>query len=114
MKEATIQKYIVGYLDAALSPQAIVCHIPNGLGRLSYNQGRNAKAMGLLAGAADLLVIDRGLTVFLEVKNETGRQTARQKEFEVLCTAQSIGYYIVRSIDDAKHAIITEGLIDGN
>lgn len=55
-----------------------------------------------ITGTADIILIDGGLAVFLEVKTKTGRQSPSQKEFEKKVTDAGAQYFIVRSVDDVQ------------
>lgn len=60
-------------------------------------------------GASDIicLILYRGINIslFLEVKTATGRQSKSQKIFEDMINYTGGNYYIVRSIDDVIDAI---------
>jgi hypothetical protein len=59
------------------------------------------KKMGLLPGAADLVVLSDQVH-FIEVKTPTGRQTDTQWAFEQVVKVHGHHYHIVRSLDDVK------------
>lgn len=111
MRESNIQKHIVSFLHTVLAADAIVMHIPNGLGKLGIRQGVQAKAMGLLAGAPDLQILLPGASViFLEVKNEKGRQSPGQKQFEANARKLGFTYHVVRSLDDVRKALVENNI----
>jgi hypothetical protein len=111
MKEANVQKHLVSYLYATLPSDALIIHIPNGLGKISMRAGVQAKAMGLMAGVADLMVLLPGpKCIFIEVKNEKGRQSPAQKAFEANATALGFVYIVARSIDDVRMGLAACGV----
>lgn len=61
--------------------------------------------IGVVAGVADLFLTVKKKPIFVEVKTPGGKQEPEQKDFEKLCKAMGIPYYIVRSLDDFKKLI---------
>lgn len=53
-------------------------------------------------GVADIILIDGGHAVFLEVKTKTGRQSPHQKEFQALVEEAGAEYFVVRSVEDVQ------------
>lgn len=85
--------------------------VPNeALGKIKYRGDRNRmmrlKAMGLLAGAPDLVVVLPNAVVFMEVK-AGGFQSEKQIEFQERAESLGYKYVVVRSKDDALAAIAT-------
>ena len=52
-------------------------------------------------GVSDLLVMGKGVSVFLEIKKPGGVQSDSQKEFHQLCIDCSCYYFITTSPEDA-------------
>ena len=69
----------------------------------------NRKAVGLVAGVSDTILLWRGRALLIEFKTPTGRQSAKQKEWQARVEAAGFRYYIVRSVEDFKQLI--EGII---
>lgn len=69
----------------------------------------NRKAVGLVAGVSDTIFLWRGKAHLIEFKTPTGRQSAKQKEWQEKAEAQGFSYHIVRSLEDFKQLI--EGII---
>ncbi len=65
--------------------------------------------MGVHTGFADLIVISSGRVLFLEVKSQTGRLRKSQEVFRDTVCAQSFGWALVRSVDDALGALADHG-----
>ena len=69
----------------------------------------NRKAVGLVAGVSDTIFLWRGKALLIEFKTPTGRQSAKQKEWQEKVETQGFSYHIVRSVEDFKQLI--EGII---
>ena len=81
-----------------------VFSVPNGT-RLKPTQARIAKAEGLMAGVADLVImLPKGQIVFAELKNPNGkgRQSAEQKAFERCARALGFEYKIWQDWADVE------------
>lgn len=65
------------------------------------------KAMGLVSGVSDTILIYNGHVYCFEFKTEIGRQSKDQKEFEDQATEQGARYYLIRSADQFKMLINT-------
>lgn len=88
-------------------PRGLIMSVPNG-GRRDKKEAMKLKATGLLAGAADLILIYNGKVLFMEVKTDTGRQSDSQVDFEHRIHDNGLKYYIVRSLDEAKELVMRE------
>lgn len=53
-------------------------------------------------GVADITVFHKGSVFYIEVKNEKGKQSDLQGEFESSCRCHGVRYYIARSLDDVR------------
>jgi len=69
----------------------------------------NRKAVGLVAGVSDTIFLWRGKALLIEFKTPTGKQSAKQQEWQERAEAQGFRYYIVRSLEDFQELI--RGLI---
>ena len=58
------------------------------------------QGVGSRKGFPDLTAMKNGRTVYIEVKTETGKQSAYQKEFERICKEHGCTYIIARSVKD--------------
>lgn len=82
--EQGLQAAIVELFHAlGVFKRALVFSVPNEGKRTKTTAGR-LKAMGMLPGIADLVLVHDGLAFFLEVKMPRGRLSRRQKEFRDL------------------------------
>ena len=56
-----------------------------------------------LPGEPDLTLFTRtGITIFIEIKTPTGKQSKKQKHFQELIESYGFAYIILRSVDQAK------------
>lgn len=81
-----------------------VFSVPNGT-RLKPSQARIAKAEGLMAGVADLVImLPKGQIVFVELKNPNGKgcQSGAQKEFQLCCKSLGFEYKIWNSWEEVE------------
>jgi hypothetical protein len=58
-------------------------------------------------GMSDLILFKDNSTIFVEVKNEKGKQSEIQKYIQKQIEQQNFEYYIVRSLDEFKNIIET-------
>lgn len=114
-REGQIQRSIVAWLKLVLPPECIVHACANE----SHLSGRAAmlatvkkKSAGQVTGFPDLLVLPFASAgaLFLEVKAKGGRLSEAQKD--VHSALRRLGYpvVVVRSIDDAREALIALGV----
>ena len=94
MKEQRIQYEIVMWLQ---SNGYYFFSVPNEAARKG-----NFQATGMRAGVSDLVLVLPGKVIFVEVKNEIGRQRPGQKLFQEKVTALGHQYVVVRSVQDMK------------
>ena len=78
--EAQIQRALVEHLRLRAKPDVLWLHCPNGERRDPIT-GAKLKHMGVLAGAADLLLWHGGNSFALELKSPGGRLSEAQLEF---------------------------------
>ena len=65
----------------------------------------NRKAVGLVAGVSDTIFLWRGKALLIEFKTPTGKQSAKQKEWQAKAEAQGFSYHIVRSLEGFQDLI---------
>ena len=96
--EFTIQVEIVDYCRK----NNIICFsVPN---EATRNNSKYIKS-GVLAGVSDLICINDGKVLFIELKDYKGKQSDKQKEFEKLIISQGFQYFLVRSLDEFKKIV---------
>lgn len=88
----------------------LLFHIPNENDRADSNaiQGAIRKAMGVVAGVSDLILLVptkkyHGLCI--EMKDKDGQQRKEQKEWQILVEAQGYRYEICRSREQFEEII---------
>ena len=86
--------------------RGLLFHVPNG-GNRNAREGAKFKTMGVIPGVSDLIFLYDGVAHFIELKNEKGVQSKRQKNWEALVKAERFPYYIVRSLDSFQILIET-------
>lgn len=106
MLEARIQAEIVRFL-IPYRKQGLLdfFSVPNEAAANPVRQGQLI-AMGLRPGVSDLVVmLPVGKVLFLEVKNETGKQSPAQVTFQQTCRRLGFEYHVVRSVEDVHRLI---------
>jgi hypothetical protein len=76
--------------------------VPNG-GRIDKATGARLKEEGVLAGVADLILLQRrgGYgALLIEMKTAGGRQSQSQKEWQAHVEADGYRYVVCRSLDE--------------
>jgi len=106
--EARIQQEIVQwfrneYCRTVHQPQCMIFSVPN--------EGRNVKeqmrklSTGMMSGVSDLIVMMQNRILFVEVKDETGKQSKNQILFQERARIMGFDYYLVRSLEEFKEII---------
>lgn len=102
MKESDLQKAIVEYLELMGVYFFAINNEMAGGGKSAKIRMQHFKAMGLRAGASDLVLVLREKVVFMEVKTEKGRQSESQKTFQMVVESLGHRYEVVRSVGDVE------------
>lgn len=89
----------VRLLRQILRPETVVVHIPNG-GWRSRVEAAILKAMGVIAGIPDILIIHEGHAFFLEFKAEEGRLSDAQIETTDLLLAAGAPVGVARNFEE--------------
>jgi len=63
---------------------------------------RHQQGLGSRRGFPDLTALKDGVTLYIEIKTATGKQSAYQVEFQRICEAHGGTYILARSVDDIK------------
>lgn len=100
-KEADLQKRLVALLRANGIPVFAV--------RNERNEGMadaiRSQQMGRTKGAPDLIAGKDGVSYWLELKTDKGRQSAEQRCFQNLAPTFGAKYIVVRSEEDIKELL---------
>lgn len=107
--ETLAQKAIVEGLRRVLGKLYLVIHVPNE-GERSESMNGILVGMGMVPGAADLVIAGAGFCGFLEVKGAKGRLSHEQETFRQDCAARGIPYAVVRDVDEAVDAAVSWGI----
>ncbi len=68
------------------------------------------QGVGCRRGFPDITAMRGGITIYVEVKTPTGRQSDYQKEFEKICKAHGCRYILARSVNDIADLLNTQPL----
>jgi hypothetical protein len=110
IREATIQKQLVDYLDAVLLPSHRVFAVPNGSRRTASGRAANG-VPGLRNGVTDLAIVGLGKVYMVEVKAPHGTLSDAQEEWRDWCMTRGlVPWACVRSLDDLIAALSHWGI----
>jgi hypothetical protein len=102
---------LVTALRVCLRPEVVMFHVPNGELR-DPRAARKLKAMGTLAGVADLVFVwPPGRILFLELKLPKLKPTPTQLEFAQRALAAGAEYRIAYSVAEALDLVAERGLL---
>ncbi len=106
--EARIQSEIVKYFRNKYctrlnNPKYLIFSVPNE--RENRSELRKMIGTGLLSGVSDLIIVVPGCVVFVEVKDDKGKQSEKQLEFESDVKKLGFEYILVRSVDEFQEKI---------
>lgn len=107
--ESRIQQNIViwfrnNYCLKHHNPRCAIFSVPNE--SKSKREILQKKAIGMMSGVSDLIVVTPQKVTFVEVKTKTGIQSDSQKQFEQIVVNMGYTYLLVRSLEDFKNYII--------
>lgn len=105
LQQACIRWFRIAYPEMS----QLLFAVPNGY-KTSLSQARIAKAEGMLAGVADLILLTPAEpyhALCIEMKTAKGRQQPSQKAFQTNVEAAGYKYVICRSFNDFRHEICT-------
>ena len=61
---------------------------------------------GLLSGVSDLIVVLKGRVIFVEVKNDVGKQSEKQIKFQQQVENLGFEYHLVRTLESFQKIIV--------
>lgn len=106
MTEHQIQAQIIAYFNQHY-PQYRKClfHVNNKA--KDSLEGARFKTLGVVAGVSDLILLAPNQVYFIELKDQTGRQSDHQKAFQQ--QAESLGhiYVVIRSLSEFQALVST-------
>lgn len=103
MTEKQIENQILSYLATRKE-----CFAFKFKDQAKFIGGRYRKSNWEINGVADLCcLMDNGLTLWLEVKTDKGKQSKNQKNFEKIIKKHKGYYHVVRSVEETRKIIET-------
>lgn len=100
MTESVLQQHIVKLLRSYARPDVCWWHCPNST-PTGWRAAVEAKALGVRAGASDLMFLIDGKFHVLELKTESGRLSKEQREFQIDIERAGGFFYQARGLDRA-------------
>jgi hypothetical protein len=104
LTERQLHQYVADLLRLRARRDVLWLHVPNESPR-SPRYGALLVRMGMLPGAADLLVVVNGMAHWLELKRRTGRQSPEQIAFAAAAEAAGATYAVARTPEQAKEIL---------
>ena len=101
MSEYEIQCSIVKYFRENYK-DSVIFSVPN---EASWQRSNKFIASGMLKGAADLVVVMKGMVIFIELKTRYNKQSPEQIQFQESIENLGYQYYVVRSLDEFIYVI---------
>jgi hypothetical protein len=114
MKESIIQQQIISYLShIAIQNKVVFFAIPNESFMMTAKMARmpekqmailntHLKKMGMVSGVPDLCLLHNGEAYFIEVKNEVGKLSEKQKLIHKAFKRCGFEVFVVRSVEDVQ------------
>ncbi len=112
MKENKIQSecfqwFHNNYCTKLKEPKYVMFSVPNEIAGNNKIGMMQAKAMGLLAGVSDTIIILKNKVLFCEFKDAKGKQSDKQLDFQSNVEKLGFEYKLIRSFEDFKNWINT-------
>ena len=93
---------VYGY-GRKIQPESLILQQVRDMLRLDgWDVTRHQQGLGSRRGFPDLTALKDGVTLYIEIKTATGKQSAYQVEFEKVCKAHGGTYIVARSVEDIK------------
>jgi hypothetical protein len=107
--EASIQSSIIlwfrnNYCLKTHNPRYCIFSVPND-GKNATEQMRKI-ANGMMSGVSDLIVLMENKCYFFELKTEVGKQSDKQKDFQIQVEKLGFKYFLVRNLFDFQNIIL--------
>lgn len=107
--EDQVQRGILAYLANALPPEAFCTAVNPVPGKTPAAAGRS-KALGMVAGVPDLLIVYDGRALFIEVKRPGGRLSEAQGRVHALLWKAGAAVAVCSSVEDVEHVVREWGI----
>ena len=103
--ESKIQsEIIIWFRNSNLGTNNLIFSVPNESSNVKEQMYK--KSMGLLPGVSDLICIYNEQLLFIECKDEKGKQSDKQIDFERKIKANGFEYVVVRSLEQFQSIIL--------
>ena len=110
VREDVIHAGIITYLRMEM-PDCLVLHPANGGGR-DKREAAKLKWLGVLPGIPDIIILrPGGRFCLMEVKGPKGILSEAQNAVRYHCERYEMPWALVRSVDDARAALASWGLV---
>lgn len=103
--ENKIQQEIVQWFRANYYKKGVIFSVPNERAG-GYLAMKDLLLTGLLSGVSDLIVVLPNKVLFVEVKNKIGRQSDKQKNFQLGVTKLNHEYHLVRNLKEFINILV--------
>lgn len=103
-EEELQQKCVVWFHNSYPLYRGLLFHVPNG-GRRTGREGKKFKQMGVIPGVADLILLVNNTAYLLELKDEKGRQSKAQREWQDTVTGNGYVYLVLNSLEKFKREV---------
>jgi hypothetical protein len=101
-----IQWYRNTYCLKTCNPRGVIFSVPNELAGGNAIATMMAKAMGLMSGVSDtILILPNSQLIFCEFKDAKGVQSERQKDFEAVVNSHGFDYWLIRDFETFKKMV---------
>jgi hypothetical protein len=110
MAERELHSYVADLLRLTARRDVLWLHVPNESPR-SPRYGAQLVRMGMLPGAADLLIVVKGQAHWMELKAGRGRQSPEQVAFAEAAEAAGATYAVARTPEQAKGILASWGAL---
>lgn len=110
MNEADIHKAVIRNLVVRGAHNVFWFHPANG-GKRSWNEGKSFKAMGVVAGVPDIIIIKGGECYGLEIKSTSGRTQPSQRLCHAAMQEAGAKTAIAKGLDEALVTLEVWGIL---
>lgn len=109
LSEDQIHRALIAHLKARARPGVVWFHPANGGGRQRVEAARFV-GLGVQAGVPDIVIVQGGRALFLEIKTETGRTSPVQQTMHAALRAAGAEVVVARGFVEALRQLETWGL----
>jgi hypothetical protein len=107
--EYDFHRSVVAFLSKALHRDTWWAHVPNG-GYRHATEAKRLKAMAVVPGTPDLLLIHRGAACWLELKRKGGYLSPAQNYCHQRLLLAGSPVSVCRTIEDVEAALVRAGI----